>query len=550
MNCSICDISDISICFGKAGVPVVDRANLQIAPGEFHAIVGESGSGKTMLARSILGLLPAGGRITGGKILFDGQDLTGLTSAAMRKVRGKKIGMIFQDPLTSLNPALRIGTQMGEALRLHSGMTREEARNHAWKLLDRVGIPDARRALDRYPHEFSGGMRQRIMIASTLLPRPQLLIADEPTTALDTIVQANVMEVLKETTAEFGISVLFISHDLGLVAHRADRVTVMDHGKIIEQGGYEDVLFAPEHDKTKALLAAIPQGQAKPEDSTQRDTLLEVRDAVVEFRGRRSLLWRKPAATRALDSVSLNLKRGETLAIIGASGSGKTTLGRAILGLTPLDSGTIRLNGVNISDLPRAEHRKRTRNLQIVFQDPVSALDPRMRVLDLVMESLRHNPELSRKVKETRTTEALRDCGLDDDLHQRLPHQLSGGQRQRVAIARALVARPEVIVLDEPVSALDVTVQEQVLRLLERLKKDHELSYIFISHDIGVVEDIADRVLIMVGGKIVEQGSAEKVFNTPRHDFTRKLISVLPELREVDGRFQLIYRDAGVARSG
>ncbi|GLQ29409.1 dipeptide ABC transporter ATP-binding protein [Sulfitobacter pacificus] len=546
----VCRIKNLSVAIGRSNQTVVEAVNLSIAQGEFHAIVGESGSGKTMLARSVLGLLPPGGRVAQGEIQFDGQDIARLPAAALRKIRGNQIGMIFQDPLSSLNPALRIGQQMTEALRLHSGTDKATARDKAAKFLDRVGIPNPQRALDQYPHEFSGGMRQRIMIASTLLPGPRLLIADEPTTALDTIVQANVMEILKEVTAEFGVSVLFISHDLGLVAHRADTVTVMDKARVIEQGSFEEVLFNPQHDKTKALLAAVPQGTAKPENNTQREILLKVRDAVVEFRTWGKLPWQTAPATRALDHVSFDLHRGETLAIIGASGSGKTTLGRTILGLTPLNAGEIRLGDTVISGLKRTEHRQKTRGIQIVFQDPIGALDPRMRVLELVAESLRHSPDLSRKDKLRRSHQALEDCGLEAELHHRLPHQLSGGQRQRVAIARALVARPDIIVLDEPVSALDVTVQEQVLHLLDRLKTQHGLSYIFISHDIGVVEDIADRVIIMVDGKIVEQGSAHKVFNGPEHPFTHRLLSVLPELREVDGRFQLVYRNTDAQSKG
>ncbi|MCX7561905.1 ABC transporter ATP-binding protein [Sulfitobacter sp. F26204] len=539
----LCTISNLTIAFGTMGEPVVDAASLRIAPGEFHAIVGESGSGKTMLARSILGLLPSGGRIVAGQVDFDGRNITQLSPESMRKIRGKEIGMIFQDPMGSLNPALRIGTQMSEALRLHSGLDRCMARDQAERLLDQVGIRHPRRALDQFPHEFSGGMRQRIMIASTLLPGPKLLIADEPTTALDTIAQANVMEILTKVTVESGVAVLFISHDLGLVAHRADTVTVMDKARVIEQGSYEEVLLNPRTEKTKALLAAVPQGTAKPEDSRPRETLLEVRSAQIEFRGRRKLPWLRPAITRAVDNVSFDLRKGETLAVIGASGSGKTTLGRAILGLVPLSAGEVRLSGDKVSGLGRKEFRTKTQGIQIVFQDPIGALDPRMRVLDLVAESLRHHQNLSRQNKRDRSCETLEECGLGKGLHQRFPHQLSGGQRQRVAIARALVSRPDIIVLDEPVSALDVTVQEQILQLLDRLKAQHGLSYIFISHDIGVVEDIADRVIIMIDGKIVERGSAHAVFNSPKHEFTRQLLSVLPELREVDGRFQLVYRD-------
>lgn len=540
----ILSISDVSIAFGAetAAIEVVKAASLTVAPGEFHAVVGESGSGKTMLARAALGLLPPGGRVSSGSIQFDDVNIVGLADKDLRKIRGRDIGMIFQDPLTSLNPAMRVGSQMGEAVMLHEKVSVKEARARAADMLDRVGIPDSSNALDRYPHEFSGGMRQRIMIASTLLMRPRLLIADEPTTALDAIVQSDIMALIRDITQDLGTAVLMISHDLGLVADRADRVTVMDAGQVVECGPVQDILIKPKHAKTRALLAALPHGTPKPPREQAEAPLLKVRDAHVTFKGRKAWPWSKSSETHAVCGVDLDLHAGETLAIVGASGSGKTTFGRAVMGLQPLTDGGMSFRDEDITARTTRRQRALCRNIQIVFQDPMGSLDPRMRVQDIVAEGLRHDPTLSRAEARTRAVAALSDCGLSSDFAKRFPHQLSGGQRQRVGIARALVMQPEIIVLDEPVSALDVTVQAQVLALLERLQKEHGLAYVFISHDLGVVASIADRVMVMQAGEVVEHGSAEQVFSAPHHPFTRRLLSILPELRPEGDGYRLVRR--------
>ena len=534
-------IDNLEIRFGR-NMPVVSDAGLTVAPGEFHAVVGESGSGKTMLARAVLGLLPPGAAVTGGTVRFADMDLTRIDHRAMRQVRGGRIGMIFQDPLTSLNPALKVGRQMQEALRLHGDTDREAALGRCRDMLERVGIPNPRAALSRYPHEFSGGMRQRIMIASALLPGPELLIADEPTTALDALVQAEVMALLAEVTRERQTAVLFISHDLGLVADRADRVTVMDGGRVVDQGPTGSVLTRPRHPRTRALLDALPA--APPKDAPPRgEVLLEVQSLEVTFTGRRPLPWLAAPVTKAVRGVTLELRQGECLALVGASGSGKTTVGRAIAGLVPVSGGRLIHRGRDITDATLPERRALARSIQIVFQDPMSSLDPRMRLQDIVAEGLRHDPALSPAERRVRARTALGECGLGEGFARRFPHQLSGGQRQRVGIARALVLKPEILVLDEPVSALDVTVQAQILRLLADLKERHGMSYLFVSHDLSVVREMADRIAVMNEGRIVEAGSARDIFHRPQHDFTRRLLRILPELQRHGDGYRLLRRD-------
>ncbi len=530
-------IENVSVAFGAARV--VSDVSLQVVPGAFHAIVGESGSGKTMLARACLGLLPAGGRVTAGRILLKGDDVTAMLPEDLRRIRGRGMGMIFQDPMISLNPAMRVGAQMVEGLRL-DGVAPAEGRDRARALLDRVGIPCPAEALERFPHEFSGGMRQRIMIASVLLRRPALVIADEPTTALDVIVQAEVLDLLAEAAAEEGAAVLLVTHDLGVVADRADTVTVMHHGEVVDGGETARVMLRPSHPQTRALLEALPE--RRPLARTPASSvLLTVRDLHVAFPGRRRWPWSHPAPVEAVRGVDLDIAPGETLGLVGGSGSGKTTLGRAVLGLVATSAGTVVWDGEDITHAAPASRRALAREMQIVFQDPMSSLDPRMRLDAIVAEGLRHRPHMAREEARARARTALEECGLGTEFARRFPHQLSDGQRQRVAIARALVLDPRLLVLDEPVSALDVTVQARILRLLADIARRRSLAMLFVTHDLGVVEQVADRVAVMHEGRIVETGPTSEIFDAPRHEYTKALLSMVPEL-ERDGAGYRIRR--------
>ncbi|WP_367716578.1 ABC transporter ATP-binding protein [Nitratireductor sp. GISD-1A_MAKvit] len=537
-------IRDLKIVFPfKEPMTAVHEANLTIEPGQIHAVVGESGSGKTMLARSVLRLLPPPAQIAGGQVLFQGRDLASLSDRQMRAVRGAEIGMIFQEPLVSLNPAIRIGKQLSEGLRLHSNLDDEEIRDRAIEMLKAVRIPDPEDCLKRYPHEFSGGMRQRIMIASVMMLRPKLLLADEPTTALDAIVQKDVLDIMRDVVGEFGASVMLISHDLGLVARYAHQVTVMEKGLIVEQGSSDRLLTAPEHPYTIKLLASLPHGPqeeaGKPAEPEPSVPLLSARDIKVHYEIPSPWPFARPGQKCAVAGVSLDLHEGEMLGLVGESGSGKSTLGRALIRLKDPSSGTVTFRGQEILGLSGEPLRAVRRELQIVFQDPFSSLDPRMRVAELIAEGMRHLPNIDRAEKRERVAEMLDAVGLGGGYGERYPHELSGGQRQRVAIARALVTRPSVVVADEPVSALDVTVQAQILKLLRKLKERFGFSCLFISHDLGVVESLCDRVLVMYRGQIMEQAPTRRLFEQPHHPYTCRLMNAVPVLSETDQGYRL-----------
>ncbi|WP_394855540.1 ABC transporter ATP-binding protein [Nitratireductor aquimarinus] len=537
-------ISDLEIVFPfKTPITAVHKASLTIEPGQIHAVVGESGSGKTMLARSVLRLLPPPAEIASGQVLFQGRDLASLSNRQMRAVRGAEIGMIFQEPLVSLNPALRIGKQLSEGLKLHSNLENDKIRDRAIEMLKAVRIPDPEDCLNRYPHEFSGGMRQRIMIASVMMLRPKLLLADEPTTALDAIVQKDVLDIMRDVVGELGAAVMLISHDLGLVARYADQVTVMEKGLIVEQGASEKILTTPAHPYTVKLLASLPHGpQPKPDDVTERaraKPLLSARDVKVHYEIPSPWPFARAGQKCAVAGVSLDLHEGEMLGLVGESGSGKSTLGRALIRLKDPSSGTVTFRGKDILGLRGEPLRAVRRELQIVFQDPFSSLDPRMRVAELIAEGLRHIPGISRREKRERVAEMLDAVGLGGAYGERFPHELSGGQRQRVAIARTLVTRPSVVVADEPVSALDVTVQAQILKLLRELKERFSFSCLFISHDLGVVESLCDRVLVMYRGRIMEQAPTRRLFEQPHHPYTCRLMNAVPVLSETEHGYRL-----------
>jgi peptide/nickel transport system ATP-binding protein len=494
------------------------------------AIVGESGSGKTMATRAIPGLLAPGVRRVAGSIRFEGRELTALAPGALRQVRGRGIGMVFQEPMTSLNPALRIGEQLAEGLRLHCRLAEAEIRTRILDMLRRIRIADPERALSSYPHEFSGGMRQRIMLASVLLLEPRLLIADEPTTALDTLSQRDVLDLMVALTRETGTALLLITHDLGLVAQYTERVLVLEKGILVEEGATAQVLARPHHPYTIQLIGSLPRRDLdRLACARDKETVLAVEAASIEYQGRQGLLRRRPPVC-VLDEVSLDVRAGEIVALVGASGSGKTTLGRAALGLKALASGTIRFEGKDIARLDRPGRRAFRRGAQLVFQDPFSSLPPHLRIAEIVGAALRHQPGLSRADRRLRVSRVLEEVGLGG-FEDRRPHQMSGGQRQRVAIARAIAPEPRLIVADEPVSALDLTIQLQVLRLFQKLQAERGFACLFITHDLAVVEQIADRIVVLERGRIVEQGETMAVLDAPAHPYTRALLEASPKVR-------------------
>ncbi|MBE1203805.1 dipeptide ABC transporter ATP-binding protein [Aminobacter carboxidus] len=540
------EIENLSLAVPAAGLTIVRQASIAIAPGEIVGIVGESGSGKTMLGRAVIGLSPPPVKHAGGDIRYLGRAFSSMSEAELRSIRGTGVAMIFQEPMTSLNPSMTIGRQMEEGLALHGGITAPERRKRVLAMLERVGIGADERLLSAYPHEFSGGMRQRIMIASAMLLRPALLVADEPTTALDAVTQRDIMDLLVELTREHKTAVMLISHDLPMVARYAGRIVVMQNGSIVEQGLTSELLAAPQHDYTKRLLSSLPtRGPARP--VAKGDALISVDKLVVEFR-KNGGLFKRASTKAAVRNVSLDIRPGEVVAVVGGSGSGKTTLARAIAGLTTFQGGSVTFRGQAMSNGDAASRRDYRKHCHMVFQDPFSSLDPRMKVGALVGESLRALPEIPRSAHGRLIEEALVDASLDPILASRFPHELSGGQRQRVAIARALVRRPAFVIADEAVSALDVTVRAQILSLLAELQKKLDFACLFITHDLAVVEQIADRVIVMQDGVIVEEGSRDAILDNPSHPYTRKLLSAIPLLEPTTaGGLRLKWRHADAA---
>jgi microcin C transport system ATP-binding protein len=523
----ILSIRDLSIAFGYGAreVLAVDRVSFDIRKGETMALVGESGSGKSVTALSVMKLLPyPAAHHPSGSITFQGRELLTMAEQKIREVRGNDIAIIFQEPMTSLNPLHTIEKQIREILSLHQGLNGEAARGRIVELLGQVGIPDPTGRLGSYPHQLSGGQRQRVMIAMALANKPDLLIADEPTTALDVTVQAQILKLLKDTQTQLGMSMLFITHDLGIVRKLADRVCVMQRGKIVEQGEVERVFTAPEHPYTRALLAAEPRPDPAP-PCPDAPVVIETKDLKVWFPIKRGVLRKVVGHIKAVDGLSIELRKGETLGVVGESGSGKTTLGLAILRLIS-SSGPIVFMGNEIENLKFKQMRPFRHAMQIVFQDPYGSLSPRMSVSDIIEEGLWvHHPSLSRPEREQRVVAALNDVGLDPETRFRYPHEFSGGQRQRIAVARALVLEPTFIVLDEPTSALDMLIQSQMVDLLRDLQKRHDLTYMFISHDLRVVAAMASRLLVMRNGKMVEEGAAAELFKAPKTDYTRALFA-------------------------
>lgn len=538
----VLDIRGLGIAVAARGAArrrIVDDVSLSVERGHILALVGESGSGKTMIGRSVLGLLPDGLDRVAGDILLSGSSILGASPSRLRQIRGGDVGMVFQEPMSSLNPAMRIGAQMIEALTLHRRLSRSEARALCIEMLARVGIADPVSSFDALPGQFSGGMRQRIMLASVLATRPKLLIADEPTTALDAIVRKQVMDVMVGLTRDMGTAVLLISHDLGLVSQYADNVVVMRHGKLIESGSPDRILLDPRHDYTSALVGALPARAPARDIASTAEPLLRVENLSVEYARPRRLFSRRTPKS-AVEGVTFDVRRAETLGVVGESGSGKSTIGRTIMRLIGKSAGAIHFDGHSHDELTPADLARFRACTQMVFQDPYSSLDPRMRLVDAVAEGLRSRPDLDRAARRRRALNMLVEVGLSEDHAHRFPHELSGGQRQRVCIARAVVAEPLFVVADEPVSALDVTVQHQVLALLERLQAKYGFTMMFISHDLGVVEQISDRVAVMYRGQLVELGSRDAVFDRPHHPYTRRLLVATPRLRRrAEGGFAL-----------
>ncbi len=534
-------VSNLSLTVGRGGREIVGGVSFEVAPGEMVGIVGESGSGKTQAARAIMGLTPPPLVVAGGSIRFEGVEVTQASPAALRKLRGARIGMVFQEPMTSLNPSMSIGRQLDEGLKLHRrDLSTAQRRERILEMLRRVGIRDPKAAVEAWPHEFSGGMRQRMMLASVMLLEPALLIADEPTTALDAVVQRDVLELMVDLTREHNTAVLMISHDLPMVACYTERMVVMQHGKVLETGTTAGILERPQHPYTRKLLDAMPRRlPARP--PIQEAPIVEVRNLVVDYAGHQRLFSRT-GAKRALNGIDLHVKPRGVVAVVGGSGSGKTTLGRAIAGLLSPTSGQILFRNQPVSRRSPAWRDYRL-NCQMVFQDPYSSLDPRMTIGELVGEGLRMLVDMPAADKRRRVDEVLAEVGLGSEYAKRFPHELSGGQRQRVAIARAVVRRPSFVIADEPVSALDVTVRAQVLDLFADLQERHGFSCLFISHDLGVVEQVADRVVVMRDGGIVEQGTRDTVFDQPREEYTRSLLSAIPALESTEtGGVRLRWR--------
>jgi microcin C transport system ATP-binding protein len=529
------DVRDLSVRFaaGPTVVDAVKNISFSVAKGEIVALVGESGSGKTVSALSILRLLPyPSASHPTGEIHFGGKDLLKAAGHTMRELRGEKISIIFQEPMTSLNPLHTIEKQVGEVMKLHHGLDDATVRTRVIQLLGKVGLDNPERRLHAYPHQLSGGQRQRVMIAMALANEPDLLIADEPTTALDVTIQAQILELLKSLQSELGMAMLLITHDLGVVRRMADRVYVMSKGEIVEQGRTADVFERPQHPYTRHLISAEPKGRP-PQSAPNSPVVLETENLKVWFPIKRGFLRRTVDHVKAVDGLSLKLRAGETLGVVGESGSGKTTLGLALLRLVS-STGPIAYVGKRIDGFSWREMRPLRKEMQVVFQDPYGSLSPRLSIGQIIEEGLRiQSPGMGYDERRERVGAALKEVGLDPDAQDRYPHEFSGGQRQRIAIARAMVLEPKFVLLDEPTSALDMSVQAQIVDLLRDLQKRHDLAYLFISHDLKVVRALSNYVVVLKNGKVVEEGPSEEIFNRPKADYTKALLAAAFDLTVV-----------------
>ena len=533
------EMRDVHIAFSSSTglVEAVRGVNMTIYPGQSVAIVGESGSGKSTTAMSILGLLPGTGRVTEGQILFEGQDITRLDHKGFENLRGNRIGLVPQDPMSNLNPVWRVGTQIEESLMANDIGDKASRKNRVTEILEEAGLPDAERRARQFPHEFSGGMRQRALIGMGLAAQPTLLIADEPTSALDVTVQKQILDRLDTLTQELGNAVLFITHDLGLAAERAEHLRVMHRGRVVESGPSQEILTDPQHPYTRRLVDAAPSLAARNEtadrerlDANEADVVIAARNLTKEFPARGRVQKEEDKVFRAVDDVSFDVHRGTTLALVGESGSGKSTVANMVLDLLEPTSGTVHIDGEDTTNLRGKKLLDFRRKVQVVFQNPYGSLDPTFSIYSCIEEPLAVHKIGNRKEREQRVADLLDMVALPRSVMRRYPNELSGGQRQRIAIARALALQPEVLILDEAVSALDVLVQHQVLELLEDLQRDLGLTYLFITHDLAVVRQIADEVAVMQRGRIVESGRTADIFDNPQEDYTRTLINSVPGL--------------------
>ena len=523
---ALLDVKNLSVDFvnGQRRVQAVKNISFRLEKGETLAIIGESGSGKSVTALSVLQLLPyPTTQHPSGSITFQGQEIVGASQDAMRKIRGDRISMIFQEPMTSLNPLHTIEKQIAEVLYLHKNMSADAARTRVIELLNVVGLEQLATRLNAYPHELSGGQRQRVMIAMALANDPDILIADEPTTAVDVTIQAQILKLIKDLQQRFGMAVLLITHDLNIVRKVADRVAVMYHGEMVEQGSVAEVFAKPQHPYTQMLLSAEPKGQPQPV-AVNAPVVLRADHVKVHFPIKKGFFKRVVGVVKAVDDVTLDLKTGETIGIVGESGSGKSSLAFALLRLVQAQ-GDIVFQGKNIAGITASDMRHLRKDMQMVFQDPYGALSPRMTVGDIIAEGLRvHEKKLSVEQIEQRVAEVLGEVGLEPAMRHRYPHEFSGGQRQRISIARAMILKPKLVVLDEPTSALDMSVQAQIVDLLRGLQAKYGLAYVFISHDLRVIRAMSHRVMVMKAGQVVEQADTETLFNNPQHPYTQKLL--------------------------